>query len=184
MVDALGPPGALVLEVGCGPGQDAAFLAGSGFRVVAFDRSLPALRRASEVAPAARLLRADASRPLPFRDGAFAAAIASLSLHYLPWTATLAAVAEIRRVLVPGAAFAFRVNATDDIHHGAGEGEEVEPGLFRARPPAHADLKRFFDEPMARALVTPAFDLLSLRHVTIHRYEYPKQAWEGFVRAR
>lgn len=175
--------GLQVLELGCGPGQDASFLTGAGLSVVAFDRSLRTLEAARQLAPGARLLLADLAVPLPFRDASFDAAVASLSMHYLHWRDTLHAFAEVRRVLKPGAPFLFRVNAADDVHHGAGQGEEVEPNLFRASG-GHAELKRFFNRGDVVAALGEGFEVEHLRHVTIHRYELPKQAWECLARAR
>lgn len=173
-----GLPGSLVLDIGCGTGEDSRHLSDAGFGVVALDRSAAALAQARIAAPLAAAVLADAGRPLPFTDGAFNAAVASLSLHYLPWDQTRLAFGELRRVLRVGSRFAFRVNATDDIHHGAGQGEMVEPGLFHARPGGHAELKRFFDEAMVRSAVAGFFRIEKLEHITIRRFELPKQAWE------
>lgn len=175
--------GGRVLELGCGPGQDAAFLVAAGFDVVAFDRTRGMMETARRIAPRAQLLLADLSRPLPFRDGSFGTGVASLSMHYLPWRETLAAFREVRRVLKTGGLFLFRVNATDDSHHGAGEGEEVEPNLYRASG-GHAELKRFFDQDAVVAALEGSFLVEHLVHVTIHRYELPKQAWECLARGR
>ena len=86
-------------------------------------------------------------------------------------------------MLAPGAAFLFRVNATDDYNHGAGEGEQLEPNFYRTPTAFHSETKRFFDEPMVRAAVAGHFELEHLAHRTIHRYEQPKQAWECLARA-
>ena len=174
----LGPRGRHLLELGCGPGQDAATLCAAGFDVVALDRSVPMLALARLRAPGSQLVRADISAPLPFPDRTFDAAVASLSMHYLPWVQTRAAFAEVRRVLRSGRPFLFRVNATDDINHGAGVGVEVERHLYRAAPGAHAELKRFFDEGSVREAVAGLFRVEALSHVTVHRFEQPKRAWE------
>ena len=70
------------------------------------------------------------------------------------------------------------MNASDDVNHRAGEGEEIEPGFFRTPDPHFSETKRFFDEPMVRAAVAGAFKLLHVEHVTITRYRQPKRAWE------
>lgn len=176
---ALGPR---VLEVGCGPGLDAATLSRHRFEVVGFDRAREPLLRARGRAAGATLLQADAAIPLPFRDGAFDASVASLSLHYLPWAATRRAFGEVARVLRPGAAFLFRVNATDDHHHGAGQGEELEPNFYRNPASFHAETKRFFDEAAVRQAVAGLFEVEHLAHVTIDRYEQPKRVWECLAR--
>jgi len=168
--------GPRIVEIGCGPGRDAATLATHGFEVTAFDRA--SLQRAREQAPAVRLLRADLGQTLPFRSGSFDAAASSLALHYLPWAKTRAAFSEIHRVLRHGAPFLFRVNATDDYNHGASEGEELEPN-FRRMPTAHyAETKRFFDEVSVRDAVADLFRIQHLEHKTIYRYANPKQVWE------
>lgn len=165
-----------VLEAGCGPGFDARMLLEHGFRVTALDRG--PLERAKEQAGAARLLRADLSRPLPFRRASFDAAVASLSLHYMPWAETVAAFEEVRRVLRPGGVFAFRVNATDDFAHGAGQGTEIEPNYYAHDGP-YSTGKRFFDEAAVRELLAKAgFEVDHLAHRTIVRYVEPKQVWE------
>ncbi len=174
--------GPRLLELGCGPGFDAAALAVGGFDVTAFDRiTLDAARRN---APGVRLLRADLARTLPFRDAAFDAAVASLSLHYLPWAHTLAAFGEVRRVLGPGAPFLFRVNATDDFEHGAGEGEIIEPNFYRTPGHIHAGSKRFFDEAAVRAALRERFEMVHLAHTTINRDDAPKRVWECLALAR
>ncbi len=180
-VGVLEASGPRVLEVGCGPGRDAATLSERGFEVVAFDR-LPLLA-AAERAPKADFLRADVSSQLPFRDGVFNGAVASLSLHYLPWEATRRALSEIRRVVREGGAFAFRVNADDDANHGAGEGEELERGFFRTPRPSYSETKRFFDEQMVWAAVEGLFEVERLEHKTIHHHAEPKRVWECLARA-
>lgn len=172
----LGNLGSKLLEVGCGPGIDAATLLAAGFEVTAFDRIT--LDRARAAAPRAALLRADLSRSLPFCDGAFDAAMSSLALHYLPWRQTRETFGEVHRVLRRGAAFLFRVNATDDFAHGAGQGEEIEQHFFRDPHHFHADTKRFFDEEMVKAAVDGWFDIEHLEHKTIYRYRDPKRVWE------
>ena len=173
---ALKRVGPRLIEIGCGPGLDAAALTARGFEVVGFDRR--ALSQAAEIAPAAQLVRADLAQQLPFRDGSFDAALSSLSLHYLDWKSTRAAIGEVRRVVRTGSAFLFRVNAYDDVFHGAGEGQEIERGFFVTPTVHYSETKRFFDEEMIRAAVEGLFEVVHLAHTTIHRYENPKRVFE------
>ncbi len=181
---ALRTAGPRVLDLGCGPGRDCAFLSAADFHVTGCDRHAIALSRARNAAPDTGYLRLDISRPLPFRTETFDAAIASLSLHYLPWVDTLAAVAEVRRVLCPGGLFVFRVNASDDFNFGAGKGEEVEPGLFRVEgePGRWSPLKRYFDAGMVHAMVAGAFTIERLEHRAIDRNGVTKRIWECLAR--
>lgn len=168
--------GPRVLDAGCGPGFDAAFLAAAGFQVTACDRRRPP--SAAWTGPA-RYLLADL-RALPFRPASFTAVVASLSLHYLPWSATLLVFRHTGELVGPRGCFLFRVNASDDIYHGAGQGEQIEPGFFRV-PTAmvsHSETKRFFTETDVRGVIPTSFHVEHLAHRTIRRYEQPKQVWE------
>jgi len=176
--------GTRLLDVGCGRGYDSAFLCDEGFSVTAFDRDPESLRAAHERAPAARLFLADVSLPLPLRPGCFDLAIASLSLHYLPHEATRAAFAELRRALRPGGLFLFRVNASDDYEFGAGQGEEIEPGLYLQKADdGRARLKRFFDEAAVRDTLDDLFVIEELAHRLTGRWGPPKQTWQCLARA-
>src|SRR4051794_37966058 len=118
---ALRAAGETVLELGCGPGEDAAALSAHGFQVFAFDRSVKAARAAAVTAPTTYCFVADLQSSLPVRSGCAHAVVASLSIHYFHWAVTQRIVAEVRRALVPGGYFLFRVNATDDTNFGAGQ---------------------------------------------------------------
>ncbi|MCO5201527.1 MAG: class I SAM-dependent methyltransferase [Chloroflexi bacterium] len=171
--------GPRVLDAGCGPGLDAAFLAAEGFDVTACDRQCPP--SAPWTGPVAYVF-ADLCA-LPFRPASFDAVVASLSLHYLPWSATLAAFRDSGELVRPGGCFLFRVNASDDVHHGAGQGEQLEPGFFRV-PTAmvsHSQTKRFFTEADVRAVIPTGFRIEHLAHRAIRRYQQPKQVWECLV---
>lgn len=184
-LDALSRTGRRVLELGCGPGRDAALLRNAGFNVVAADLAPHALARARKRIGVSALLRIDHGHPLPVQDASFHAVVASLSLHYLPWNATLATVQEVRRVLVPGGVFLFRVNATDDVAHGAAAGVEVEHH-FRWYAPGDRygdQFKRFFDEDDVRRALDATFEVEHLVHITIQRGGLPKRVWECRARA-
>jgi SAM-dependent methyltransferase len=172
--------GRRVLDLGCGPGLDAAFLAARGFSVTGLDRERPgrAVTRSS-----ASFVRGDLRIP-PFREVAFDAVSASLSLHYLSWAATVDAFAQACRLVRPHGVFLCRVNASDDVAHGAGQGEELEPGFFRleGRVSRWSETKRFFDEAMVRAALPPTARVEHLSHRTIHRGDDPKRVWVCLAR--
>jgi SAM-dependent methyltransferase len=123
---ALLPPlaGRRVLDAGCGTGRTSAWLAGAGAEVVGFDASPEMLRRASERVPSASFSLADLAEPLPFGDGSFDLAVASLVMHYLrDWVPPLR---ELRRVLRPGGAFVL------STHHPAMDLELSSSGDYFA----------------------------------------------------
>lgn len=167
-----------VLELGCDTGRDTLWLVNHGFGVVATDISADGLHACAALAPAAHCLHHDLARPMPFRDGAFGAVIASLCLHYFDWATTVAAVSEMRRCLAPSGLLLCRLNSVRDYLHGAGEGEEIEPGFYRQQA-RYAAFKRFFcPGDLDRLFPDGQWRQLSRRQVTIHRYAQPKVAWE------
>lgn len=91
MLAPLEPP-ARILDVGCGTGHFAAFLAARGFRVAGVDPELAMLAHARARVPSAC---ADGRR-LPFRAGAFDGALCAAVLEFSDDPAAL--LAEARRV--------------------------------------------------------------------------------------
>jgi ubiquinone/menaquinone biosynthesis C-methylase UbiE len=100
------PEGGDLLDVPCGYGRHSVPLARAGYRVTGVDRSeslLAEARRRTGAERRPKLTRAD-YRELPFADGSFDAAINLFtSLGYLGDGEDTRALAEIRRVLRPGA---------------------------------------------------------------------------------
>ena len=152
-------PGLLVLDLGCGSGEDTVDLRAFGLDVIAFDRSLWGLQRIRERAPGTRFVRGDMRETLPFADEQFDAVVASLSIHYFDWRTTERIVSEIYRVLRPGGWFVCRVNRVGDVHFEYGEGKEIEPEFFEVRP---GHTKRFFNNAQLQALLDTAFDVDSI----------------------
>ncbi|MCB0114885.1 MAG: methyltransferase domain-containing protein [Caldilineaceae bacterium] len=167
-----------ILEIGCGSGYDTAFLLAHGCTMTCMDLSWNALRRVTQTYPAATLVHAALPDPLPFRSNVFDFVVCGLSLHYYRWDDTRRAVAEVRRVLSEDGVLIFQVNATEDVEHGAGQGEEIEPGLFLNR----GRYKRFFSEQMCRELFADGWhlDLLVPRLET--HFNTNKRTWAGICR--
>jgi SAM-dependent methyltransferase len=95
------PPGARVIEIGCGSGYGAAHLAARQLRVVALDRHLPSLAAATTRYRRAGLAYvAGDAMELPFRDQAVSAVVAFEIIEHLPQPGRL--VREIARILAPG----------------------------------------------------------------------------------
>jgi SAM-dependent methyltransferase len=116
--------GRLVLDAGCGAGRTAAWLVEQGAEVVGVDASPEMLRLAREHVPSASFSIADLAEPLPFADGSFDVAVASLVMHYLrDWVPTLR---ELRRVLRPDGVFAM------STHHPAMDAELSGSGDYFA----------------------------------------------------
>lgn len=103
------PSGGLVLDLGCGGGEDAPALARMGFRAVGLDISAPLLAEAirrDELA--GRLVQADL-RSLPFADATFDGVWAGGSVHHVTKADFHHAAGEIARVLKPGGGLGLSV---------------------------------------------------------------------------
>jgi SAM-dependent methyltransferase len=102
------PPGAALVDVGCGTGRSRRVYAGAFGRYVGADLSPAAVAAARVAYPADEWVVADAAQ-LPFPDGTFDVVAFSSVLHHIPDFGP--AVREGFRVLRPGGrAFAFDPN--------------------------------------------------------------------------
>ena len=160
-----GREAARVLELGAGTGELSNLLASLGSRVVATDIAPTAVRYMERFGESFTALRLDHTQPLPFGDRFFAIVVADLCLHYFDEETTTSILAEIERVLTDDGLLLARVNSSEDVNHGAGEGTEVEPGFYES----NGHYKRFFDEAMIRRFFRAWRDVDS-RKCVIHRY--------------
>jgi len=120
-------PGARVLDVGCGPGRDAAWLAEQGFDAGGVDLSLGMLQEGRARGVDLPLIQAD-MRHLPFRKGSFDGLWVCASLLHIPKQQAGEVLRELSRVVYPGHIFLAvkRVEA-----HQNGHEEWVEDGEGR-----------------------------------------------------
>ena len=148
------PAGSRVLELGCGPGIDAAALAEAGHAVTAMDFAPNVIaRNQAQYAAQANLhfIEGRIDAPYPFPDHAFDAVYAHLTLHYYRDADTRAIIAEIRRVLAPGGWLLFACKAPGDPAHG--RGVEIEPNLFDL----NGKVRHFFTPEYAESLLSSGF---------------------------
>lgn len=105
------PSGRGVLEVGCGPGRDAAAFVEAGHDVHAVDLSTVFAHLAA--ATGAHVANATA-RALPFRDDSFDVVWSMSVLMHIPDDGIIVALDEIARVLRPGGCACIGVWGADD----------------------------------------------------------------------
>ncbi|WP_328443988.1 class I SAM-dependent methyltransferase [Amycolatopsis sp. NBC_00438] len=142
-----------VLELGCGSGADAAYLAAEGHDVLALDFSAVAIRRAASVhADVGVDFRvADFSRPLDLRPESFDLVYARLSMHYFPDSVTRELVGEVARLLAEeGRLVALCKSVADPL---CGKGSRIEDDMYRL----DGHVRHFFSAGYMRELLGSGF---------------------------
>lgn len=161
----------LVLDLGCGSGNDTLYFIEKGKKVIACDQSINAINNIRKNFP--EVLEARCFNMLDgfaFEDDSFEIVCADLCLHYFKEADTRRILNEIRRILIPGGHLFVRVNSVKDVNHGAGQGIEIEPHLYRTED---GMFKRFFDEEDVRRLFSD-FDILFCEEQKMLRYSSEK----------
>ena len=148
------PPGSLVLDVGCGPGFDAAALRERGLRVIGLDRSSGMLHSGLAEWPGPRV-QAD-MRALPIGSGVNGLWV-SASLLHLERADVPGALGGFRRLLAPGGWLYLSVKAR--VKGGSGGSWDEKP--------YGVDLPRWFTywsgEELDAALERAGFDVAERR---------------------
>lgn len=121
-----------ILEVGSGPGRDAARFIEAGYRHVAVDLSIEHARRCQTTG--AQMVRASV-RGLPFRDASFDSVWTMSTLMHVPDSAIAVALSELSRVLRPGGTAAIGVWGGADVEEYSREDRVAgrTPRLFSRR---------------------------------------------------
>ncbi len=102
------PKHAVLLDLGCGGGQDARYLAMRGYRVIGIDRVLPLLQFSKKRPPPVQLLLAD-MRAMPIQAGSLDGIWAAASLMHLPKVVARDTLFTLRDCLRPGGLLAATV---------------------------------------------------------------------------
>lgn len=125
------PPAGTVLDVGCGAGAEAIFLAGLGLRPFGFDTSGEAIKIARAEATAAGVevdFRQSDATELPLAENSIDFAMDRGCFHVIDRDRRVAYARELRRVLRPNAPFLLMGAAADDEEEGviAVDAEEID----------------------------------------------------------
>jgi tellurite methyltransferase len=151
------------LDLGCGVGRHALFLAEHGLAVEAIDGSAAGLKVAHETAEARGLslgLQQATADALPFEDGSFDFVLSWNVIHHGTLGDVGRRLAEIWRVMKPGALYQGTMLPTRNINYG--RGRTVAPGTFvidgseRGHP-------HFYCDTATLVALFAGFELLSLK---------------------
>lgn len=160
-----------ILDLGCGSGNDTFHFLSKGKMVIACDQSEVAIGLIQKNFP--DVMGAECFNMLdglPFDDDSFEIVCADLCLHYFTEEDTKTILNEIKRVMTPGGYLFVRVNSVKDINHGAGNGFEIEPGLYKTE---NGTLKRFFDYTSVKKFFSD-FRILKCEEAKMLRYTLEK----------
>ena len=158
------------IDLGCGAGNDTAYLTSTGMSVFSMDYSISALNQAKARNPKGLFL-ADL-RSIPVRRNCVGVAIANLSLHYFDESETRAIGEAIRDILVPGGYLMLRVNSITDVNFGAdGSHRNIVDGIT----------KYYYTEDVLRHYLD-MFTFVRISEYTTTCYGKPKAVIEGVLR--
>lgn len=151
------PPGAKILDLGAGQGQDTIHFAQRGHPVVAVDFSAFALAQLERLIQAegidsVTIVKHDLREKLPFKDGEFDVVYSHLTLHYFSDTDTRRIFQEIARVLRKDGLLCVLVNSTDDPEYG--EGAKIEEDYFEY---SEGNFKRYFSKDYMHEITKELF---------------------------
>ena len=141
-----------VLDLGCGTGRDAVFLAKRGLDVDAVDLNTEAAQ--SEVyksGAALNLISADMSNPIHLEKGKYDVIYSILGIHYFGNKRTKEILNEIHSALKPGGYFMCLLNSKADAEYD--ESQESQDGLISI----HGINKQFFTALEFQDLVSGKF---------------------------
>ncbi len=140
-VEPMLPRAARVLELGCGAGDDAAYFAEQGHRVLALDLSEPLVEMASQRfadVDSLQFRRADITRRLETGGESCDAVYARLSVHYFDDATTTRVLGEVFWVLRPGGRFFFLCRSDEDPLYG--KGRQIDHDMYEL----DGEVRRFF----------------------------------------
>jgi SAM-dependent methyltransferase len=151
-----------LLDLGCGPGQVARYLADRGAPSIGLDLSPQMLRQARLRAESQPFVCGDL-RDLPFRSGWASGAVAFYSVQHLPRQDLPVALEEIRRVLAPGGILVIATHL--------GQGEVYVPELL-GHPLQPMGGTMYGDDELQGVVERHHFRVEQLRHREPLSHEY------------
>ena len=168
-----------VLELGCGTGRDAKALIDAGCSVTAVELSCTSLALAKVRVPQASFHRQDLREPFPGSPPSYGVVVASLVLHYFPWSETVRLMERIRGALSPSGLLLCRLNSTNDVHFGAQGHTPIAENYYSV----NGQPKRFFSRASVGELFAAGWEVQHLEEKVVHRYAQPKWLWEVVARS-
>ena len=176
----------IVLDLGCGTGNEVLGLTQAGFEVTGLDYSQVGVRRAmAKVGAKAHFVLADMAQPLPFPVSSFDAVMSNVAAHMFSDRITRALFAEIGRIVRPRGLFLFHLNALQDRPFRARYRPEVRKLEENYILEQDGRTMHFFSEEYLLELLSDWQDVnLALVEIPgdCERGYPPKRVWSGIAR--
>ena len=162
------PKTGVLLDLGCGPGQDMRFLSRQGFLVYGVDLTWPFLQAARKRAPRLPFVQTD-MRVLPFLPHVFDGVWAAASLIHLPKAQTRGLLKNLFRITKPNGWLAITVMYGREV--GVPKQQWI-PGRY---------LAKWFKSELNAAVRTARWEVVSLERV---RNRERKGSWLNLLARR
>ncbi|OCT13464.1 hypothetical protein A8709_17820 [Paenibacillus pectinilyticus] len=165
----------LIVDLGCGVGNNTKYLVERGFSPIACDISEKAIKKLNTFMPEIEVHCLDMTQGLPFGDHTVDVLIADLSLHYFDERTTNDVIRDIHRVLNKDGVLLCRLNSINEI---ANKGESTpsheaylleNQGIYR-RFFDRGEIERFFEEKDWQYIFAEEYEM--------DRYTNKKMLWE------
>ncbi|WNR42062.1 class I SAM-dependent methyltransferase [Paenibacillus roseipurpureus] len=173
--------GDLIIDLGCGIGNNSLYLFEKGILPVACDISEEALHTLRERLPSLPTLCLDMTQGLPFENKSAHVLIADLCLHYFDEETTLNVIKDIHRVMKPDGIVLCRLNSINEVNNLGPVKQSDDRYLFEnegiyRRLFDRAEIDRFFDKTM--------WELVHAEEYEMDRYTRKKMLWEIAIKPR
>ena len=163
-----------IVDLGCGLGNDTAYLIAQKKKVIACDGANNALVKVKDNFPeVSQTFCFDMLEPFPLDNNITDLIIADLCLHYFTEIDTLNILKEMKRILINNGNLLVRVNSINDFDNNEGIVDEIEHHLYMT---SDGRYKRYFDSKDIYEIFN-MFDIKYLRENVMERYGFPKYVY-------
>ncbi|MGG3280084.1 class I SAM-dependent methyltransferase [Paenibacillus solani] len=171
----------LIIDLGCGIGNNSRYLFERGLQPIACDISEEALMKLKGFIPNINTRCFDMSDGLPFESETVKIIIADLSLHYFDEHTTRSIINDIHRVLKDDGVLLCRLNSVNEIIN-IGETKETQEVYLME---SEGIYRRFFDQSQInRFFSNVMWDCIHNEEYEITRYTNKKVLWEIAMKPR
>jgi SAM-dependent methyltransferase len=165
----------LIVDLGCGVGNNSQYLFEKGLSPIACDISEEALQKLIGFLPGIQTICLDMTNGLPFEKASVQVLISDLSLHYFDEATTRKVVRDLHHVLQQEGILLCRLNSTKEITNKGTSIQTDEPYLLENE----GIYRRFFNEDeIHRFFEDSMWTIVHLEEYELARYTNKKLLWE------